>query len=449
MADYIYGAAPIPNRTIALTGAITLLSGICGRTHLTHTGMGLNQFILLLAGTGTGKEAAKGGADRLLHAVDSYHDALVPGGIAPSKVFRGPSRFASGQGLAASLSDHPCQYAISAEFGKTLERLSKDRVPDYLESTAQEMLEVYSSNEAGRRYGGKRMSNKKESAEDMMQPSLTLLGESPVSTFYDLLSTSFTASGLLPRFIIFEPDTSTPYLNENIQREPSPQLVAAIHDLMQYVLRLGAAEPTASPTHIIVTPDIQTGLADRDYAQHCLTTYANMSEGLAKDLWTRRRATVLKLAALAAVANNPYQPVLTMAEYTWAREQVEGGQEKLIGRINTDDVGTGEARMENQIVYTMQSWAAMKPSERRRYINSRELSEAMHAVPRKFLATRLRRMKPFVDHRLGTTRAVELGMQEAVANDIIVELTPVQAAQLGARRNMKLYGFGPEFPSGT
>ena len=61
IASFIASAAPHPNNEIALAGAIALLSGICGRCYNTYTGAGLNQYILMLASTGMGKEAAASG----------------------------------------------------------------------------------------------------------------------------------------------------------------------------------------------------------------------------------------------------------------------------------------------------------------------------------------------------------------------------------------------------
>lgn len=61
IAQYIYDQSPRPHLSISLAGAIAFMAGICGRSYNTYTGAGLNQYILLLASTGMGKEAAAGG----------------------------------------------------------------------------------------------------------------------------------------------------------------------------------------------------------------------------------------------------------------------------------------------------------------------------------------------------------------------------------------------------
>src|SRR5699024_7716505 len=63
VADFILAAAPRPVPEIALAGAIGLMSGIAGRAY-NVSNTGLNQYVLLLAPTGTGKEAMASGIDK-------------------------------------------------------------------------------------------------------------------------------------------------------------------------------------------------------------------------------------------------------------------------------------------------------------------------------------------------------------------------------------------------
>lgn len=56
VAKFIYASAPRPVAEIAFVGAIGLVAGISGRAY-NVSGRGLYQYALLLANTGTGKEA--------------------------------------------------------------------------------------------------------------------------------------------------------------------------------------------------------------------------------------------------------------------------------------------------------------------------------------------------------------------------------------------------------
>ena len=100
IADYIYRASPRPVKEISLAAAIGLMAGIAGRSY-NYSGAGLNQYILLLAPTGRGKEAISGGVSKIMSRLTemdptgSNNVAVVPG----AKEFIGPSELPSGPGL--------------------------------------------------------------------------------------------------------------------------------------------------------------------------------------------------------------------------------------------------------------------------------------------------------------------------------------------------------------
>ena len=68
LARYYYSTAIRPVPEIALAAAIATLAGICGRSY-NISDTGLNQYIVLLAKTGRGKEGALGGITKLMAAV--------------------------------------------------------------------------------------------------------------------------------------------------------------------------------------------------------------------------------------------------------------------------------------------------------------------------------------------------------------------------------------------
>jgi len=116
IARFIYAAAPRPVPEIALAAAIGLMAGICGRAY-NVSGTGLNQYVLLLAPTGTGKEAMNSGIDRLM--------AEVQKSVIAASEFIGPSEIASGQALVRYINEHSkCFVSIFDEFGHRLEVMS-------------------------------------------------------------------------------------------------------------------------------------------------------------------------------------------------------------------------------------------------------------------------------------------------------------------------------------
>jgi len=105
IARYSLAAAIRPVPEIALAAAIACMAGIVGRQY-NISGTGLNQYILLLAKTGTGKESVQSSIDRLFAEVSK----TVPA----AQTFLGPSRFASGQALNKRFQKQPCFVAFLA-----------------------------------------------------------------------------------------------------------------------------------------------------------------------------------------------------------------------------------------------------------------------------------------------------------------------------------------------
>lgn len=69
IADYVYFQSYLPNQSIANFAAIAWLSGVSGRAYNTYTGAGLNQYMLMLARTGIGKDEIAKGNSRLIAAL--------------------------------------------------------------------------------------------------------------------------------------------------------------------------------------------------------------------------------------------------------------------------------------------------------------------------------------------------------------------------------------------
>ena len=114
LASYFYSSAIRPVREVALAAAIALTSGVVGRSY-NISGYRLNQYLILLAKTGTGKEDVATGIDMLMAAVRSR--------VPMCEHFIGPAVFASGQALIRVLDTKPCFVSVLGEFGISLKQL--------------------------------------------------------------------------------------------------------------------------------------------------------------------------------------------------------------------------------------------------------------------------------------------------------------------------------------
>src|SRR5690606_28770541 len=91
IAQFIYAAAPRPVPEIAIAAAIGLMAGICGRGYNVSS-TGLNQYLLLLAKTGRGKEAIQSGISKLIYAVRQQVPTIEEC-IGPDEIASGPALY--------------------------------------------------------------------------------------------------------------------------------------------------------------------------------------------------------------------------------------------------------------------------------------------------------------------------------------------------------------------
>ena len=128
VAQYIYQTTIRPIPEISLAAALAVVAGVCGRSY-NISGSGLNQYLVVLAKTGSGKEGAATGIDNLIAAIRPQ--------VPMVDQFLGPAKFASGQGLVRVLDSTPCFVSVLGEFGLTLQSMCDQRAHPSLHALKQ------------------------------------------------------------------------------------------------------------------------------------------------------------------------------------------------------------------------------------------------------------------------------------------------------------------------
>jgi hypothetical protein len=202
IADYIYRSSPRPVPVIALLGALALMAGICGRAY-NVSGMGLNLYLMLLAGTGRGKDAMASGIDRLMAAITE--DELNSEGIMG---FIGPSHIASGPALRKDLDSSPtkCFLAILGEFGQQLKQLDHPKANAADISLKKEILSIYSKSGYGHKVGKSAYADQNRNMKAVKSPAISILAEGASETIFNVIDETAIKEGLLSRFLMVEYD---------------------------------------------------------------------------------------------------------------------------------------------------------------------------------------------------------------------------------------------------
>lgn len=196
IARWVNSTSPSPNAAFSVMSAVAFFAGLHGRRHLTPDGLGLNVYIVLVAGSGFGK-------DRPIKAVKQLASAIG------RKHIVGPNDFASDSALEYILRHQPCLVLPMDEFGMVLS--SSGRMADpYSRARRKSLLELYSSSTsewvAKVRAGDAGKDNRPPRAA-IEWPTLSIIAGTTPETFYDGLGDDAFTSGLMARLLIVSVDT--------------------------------------------------------------------------------------------------------------------------------------------------------------------------------------------------------------------------------------------------
>jgi hypothetical protein len=388
------------------------MAGICGRAW-NMAGMGLNHYVLILAETGTGKEAAKTGIAHLIGAVGQQ----VPSAMD----FIGPGSVASGQGLMRYISNSKTQCFVSVigEFGLQMQMLSNPRLSNAELMFKKMILDLYHKSGKHGSVDPAAYSDKSNNIATVKSPAFSLLGESVPSRFYGSLSEDMVSDGFIPRFICVEYKGERPEINHFSDRaKPSFQLVNSLADLCAYAL---------NRMHNNQTVDVQIAgdIIGKVHAFEKLTSdkIRNVKKNELRHLWNRAYVKTLRLAALAAVACCPHDPVIDDVCFEWAKSFVMADVMNMVGRFNDGTIveDASDDKQRNRIIATFNQWIKTDWNGLKAYgIGNAQLHKAK-VIPHSFIMRRLIAAPVFRNDKQGASTAIKRGLRVLIDEGAIVE----------------------------
>lgn len=414
VAQYIYQTAIRPVPEIALGAAIAITAGVCARSY-NISGSGLNQYLILLAKTGAGKEGAVTGIDNLIAAIRPQ--------VPMVDQFIGPSAFASGQALIKVLDDRPCFVSVLGEFGLTLQQLCDPRASSPQIMLKKVLLDLYSKSGWNKVLRSSVYSDTDKNTKIVQAPNVTILGESTPESFFEGLDSTHIAEGLIPRFSVIEYTGPRPPRNRNANQPPSQQLVARFSELVAVSLTT-ANNGTCANVQMESTA-IQL-LDEFDAKADGMINAAGSDVDM--QLWNRAHLKALKLAAVIAVGCNPHAPVVTPDIARWSIDFVERDVAVMTTRFQRGEVGVGDHRHEVDIRKAVENYLAMSESQRLQYKTPKSLLN-QPVVPFHYLRRKLRLLSAFKNDRRGVARALEESLKDMVKAEILRQVPPQQAME--------------------
>ena len=238
LARFIYAQSPRPVKAISTMTALALMAGICGRSY-NISGTGLNNYFVLLAPTGIGKEGISKGINKLINTIIPQQPL--------AKTFVGLGELVSGISLLRYLSEETqCCLTVQGEFGMTMQRMTgRNATPNMLQ-LRKIILDLYGKSGNGEIMRSTVYADKQKNISEIKAPSFTMLAESTPSTFFDALSDGLVDEGLISRFNIVECTAKRPPLNKHHNKIEVPT------DLKDYFLNLASNCLTLNATDQVI-----------------------------------------------------------------------------------------------------------------------------------------------------------------------------------------------------
>lgn len=416
MAEYIYSSAIRPVHEVALAAAIGLGAGMVGR-YFNISSTGLNQYIILLAETGTGKEAIHGGIDALLASIR----AQVP----TVDEFVGPGTFASGQALTRVLDKNPCFVSVLGEVGLTLQQICDKNAAAHQIQLRKVLLDVFAKSGHNKWLRPSAYSDTEKNTGLVRAPNVTIIGESTPTRFYGALDSDHISEGLVPRFFTIEYTGPRPPKNPRAFHPPSPGLVVKLQQLAQTVITMRANDsccPVQVDQHAdtlleifnVKADDMINGAGDDD---------------VTKQLWNRAHIKALKLAGLVAVGVHPNQPIVTREIAQWAIDLVSRDIANMTAKFAGGSIGTGDHTQEADIRKACERYPAFTQDQLRQYKVPVVLLDKPGLIPHCYLKRYLMQRASFRNDKRGAVTAIKIAVDDMVKAGTLAVIPQIQAKQ--------------------
>ncbi len=415
LAEHFYNSSVRPVRTISLVAAIAAVAGIAGRA-FNISGTGLNQYMVLIANTGTGKDA-------LGTVINSAFSAIRPNCPLVDD-FMGPAAFASGQGLLRRLDKSPCFVSVLGEIGLTMQNLCAPTANAADVMLKKMLLDIYARSGHHQTLQGTAYSDADKNTKAVTAPCVTILGESSPEVFYNGLDTMAIAQGLIPRFAVFEYTGPRPGSNSNANCPMPPALAQKLKDLASIAL---TAQQNRTVTHLQMDGDALGLLGLGGSFDIMADDKINSTENeLTKQLWNRAHLKALKMAGIIAVGVNPYAPLITQPIAEWAIDLISQDVANMQNKFESGAIGGGDMRLELELRKAVTDFLGMTRVQRLTYETPSKMAD-FQLVPYGYLRRRLRPLNAFKNDRRGSNRALDDALNSAVSAGVLIRLPPAQA----------------------
>lgn len=371
--DYYCATAFYKSNLMGMATAMSLVQTLFGRRVQSSNGCRTNDYNVVLAPTGNGKENCERTITRILEAAGGT-DLIMAAGVQ------------SGNGLLAALAAQPCSIWIKDEFGVYLEGVFGKKKQPMEAQVGRLLLELYSKSDS--RYSGNAHAAGKK--HEIIQPHLVLLGLSTQGTLATSIDFGQVESGTMNR-ISWWVVTERPTVQEDIEIvEVPPDLASVVKSWLDFCPEDDCLPP--SPKPFVIPWD--KNAKDR-WIEHlrAIRIKQDSESSLHAALWSRTAHRTLKFALCSVCSrisgpqeiNEHYVPRIDITDVEWAIKLSNWISRSAVEFALTATADFGQKRAESAIldfVGKTNGWVSLRLIQKNRKIQKNELQSAANKLHR-------------------------------------------------------------------
>lgn len=414
IADYIFASAARPIREVALIGALGVMAGPCGRAY-NISGVGVNQYLFLVANSAIGKDSISLGLTELQSAVTEVLPA--------AKTFFGPSLISSEQALRKHLVENPSFTSYMSEIGFVIRQMLQPNPTPTSLGLKSLMLQLWTKSGAGARVGEIIYSDKDKDTKSLVAPAFSFFGETTPEAFYPHLTELGVAEGFITRMTILEYTGERPPSNSRPKKPPSDELVGKFASICANALKLNDRNQV-----INIKLDAESekllgrgGLFD-EYCDNLIN--ASSKNIVQRELWNRAHLKALKLAGLVAVGVNPNDPIVTLDVANWAIDLIQRDIRSLTERFASGEVklSDSEGQQVEKLQATIRDWLTEPWNKLQGYAKGLKALYDAKVISYTYLSRKLTPLNVFKSDPRGGTFALKRALNTMCDRGDIVEI---------------------------
>lgn len=322
--------------------------------------------------------------------------------------------YVSGAALMKAVLANPSFVNVIGEFGHTLKRIAENRNSDTnIQQLRAVITNLYQKSGAASEAGGLGYSDTTQNVESVSGVAYSMIGETTPAKFYESLNPSVMEDGFLSRFTIIECPKDRPELVEEPVTDPDESMLSYLCGICSQSLQLIAKNNVE-----MVVEDSAAKTLFQNFNKECRTNINASEEDSQRQMWNRAHLKAKRMAALFAVADNPFSPTITFEHAQYAINLVYRDISIMGRHIITGDVGTGDDARERKILSVMSSYLS------RPYEGNDDKVKVLHddgLVTRAYIQQCTNNIKSFRDHPMQSSAALTIAIKSLEENGHIKE----------------------------